>query len=65
MAEQDWLTQYRQHEGIGKAFAYITSRAQYLEPRPLPQTALNILIKNEAQLRPIYQDFIQDIEREF
>ncbi len=65
MAKHDWLTQYRQYAGIGKAFGYVISRSTYLSPKPSPYRAIDILRDNEQAMRPFYTQLITDLEKEF
>ncbi len=65
MSKYDWLTQYRDLEGIAKAFGYIISRATYLSPRPETKRAIEILVESESQLRSQYELLIQDLRAEF
>ncbi len=65
MSDHDWLTQYRQYAGIGKAFGYVISRSTYLSPKPSPYRAIDILRDNEQAMRPFYTQLITDLEKEF
>ncbi len=65
MSHFDWLTQYRQIEGITKAFAFIISRATYLDPKPQVEVAVEVLVKNESTMREHFGELITDLELQF
>ncbi len=65
MKKYNWLTQYRQFEGIGKAFAHIISRSTYLDPKPSPFRAIKILQENDSEMRKLYNILLNDMEKEF